>query len=289
MRVLQLDSGREMRGGQWQVLRLHRGLLERGVESMLLAREGGELLRRAAGEGLPCGPLGAAGMLGRYDLFHAHDARTHTMAAVWFRRPLVVSRRVAFPVKRGWLSRWKYRQPDLFLAVSDFVARELSLAGVEDERMDTVYDGVPVPAHVAAGDKVVIPRTSDPAKGMAVALAGVQLAGMEPLVDDDLEVVLQAAKAMVYLSQSEGLGSGILLAMAAGVPVVASDVGGIPEMITSGINGMLVKNTPEAVCEGLRRVYPGMGVNGRNTVLARFTEAHMVDATLASYRRVLGA
>lgn len=287
MRVLQLDSGREMRGGQWQVLRLHRGLLGRGVDSMLLAREGGELLRRARGEGLPCARLGITGLFGRCDIVHAHDAKTHTMAAMWFRRPLVVSRRVAFPVQRSWVSRWKYRQPDLFLPVSNFVARELSLAGVEEERQMTVYDGVPVPEGVVCGDQVVIPRTSDPAKGMAVALAGVQLAGMEALVEDDLEAALRSAKAMVYLSQSEGLGSGILLAMAMGVPVVASDVGGIPEMIESGSNGVLVKNTPEAVCEGLRRVHPRMGLAGRETVLARFTEAHMVDATMAGYMKVL--
>ena len=43
MRILHLDAGKEMRGGQWQVLRLVEGLAAQGVESTLLARE-----RRAA-------------------------------------------------------------------------------------------------------------------------------------------------------------------------------------------------------------------------------------------------
>ena len=39
MRILHLDAGREMRGGQWQVLRLIEGLAAAGVESILMARE----------------------------------------------------------------------------------------------------------------------------------------------------------------------------------------------------------------------------------------------------------
>ena len=51
---------------------------------------------------------------------------------------------------------------------------------------------------------------------------------------------LPHARAMIYLTQSEGLGSGILLAMAHGVTVIASNTGGIPEMIENGVNGILV-------------------------------------------------
>ena len=42
MRILHLDAGREMRGGQWQVLRLIQGLAAAGVESTLLARRHAE-------------------------------------------------------------------------------------------------------------------------------------------------------------------------------------------------------------------------------------------------------
>ncbi len=38
MRVVHIDCGREMRGGQWQALRLLRGLRDRGCESILMAK-----------------------------------------------------------------------------------------------------------------------------------------------------------------------------------------------------------------------------------------------------------
>ena len=43
----------------------------------------------------------------------------------------------------------------------------------------------------------------------------------------------------VYITESEGLGSAVLLAMAAGTPVIASRVGGLPEAIEDGVNGLL--------------------------------------------------
>src|SRR5579863_920791 len=121
MRILHLDSGREMRGGQWQALRLHRGLVERGHESLLLARGESPLLAAAKRAGLPCGvlrPLRLAMLSRGFDVVHAHDARSHTVGALFAGAPLVVSRRVAFPVGDSAISRWKYRKASLFLAVS---------------------------------------------------------------------------------------------------------------------------------------------------------------------------
>ena len=106
MRVLHLDAGKEMRGGQRQVLRLIEGLAAEGVESTLLARAGAPLFEAARRGGWrvePLSLLGAARLARRHDLLHAHDARSHTIAALLPGVPLVVSRRVAFPIG----SRWK--------------------------------------------------------------------------------------------------------------------------------------------------------------------------------------
>ena len=51
MRILHLDAGREMRGGQWQVLRLIEGLAGAGHENLLLARRGSPLFDAAGGAG----------------------------------------------------------------------------------------------------------------------------------------------------------------------------------------------------------------------------------------------
>jgi hypothetical protein len=290
MRILHLDSGREMRGGQWQALRLHRGLIEAGYRSLLLAREGSPLLKEAATTGLPYDVLRPLrlGLLSRqFDLVHAHDAHSHTFAALFSRPPFVVSRRVAFPVRDSAISRWKYGRARLFLAVSRHVAMQLGNAGIEPSRIEVVYDGVAVPARPANGVALLVPHTLDPQKGMALAREAAQLAGVGVEVTENLADDLPRAKALVYLTWSEGLGSGILLAMAHGVTVIASDVGGIPELIRDGENGILVKNNPACVAEAFRRIDPALGRAARATVIQRFTEERMIAATLAAYERVV--
>jgi glycosyltransferase involved in cell wall biosynthesis len=286
MRILHLDSGREMRGGQWQVLRLHEGLIRRGHDSLLLARSGAPLFSAAAQQGLPCAPLSPGNARQRADIVHAHDARSHTFAALLAGAPLVVSRRVAFPVRNSFTSRWKYSRPALFLAVSRFVAHELSRAGVSENRIAVVYDGVPAPDRPAHGDRILVPETHDPAKGMALAEAAAARAGIPLKRSANLTADLPQARALIYLSQSEGLGSGILLGMAHGVTVIASNIGGIPELIENGVNGILVPNEEAAVAEALGHIDPQLGHAARETVLTHFTVDRMVGRTLEAYGRV---
>jgi glycosyltransferase involved in cell wall biosynthesis len=284
VRILHLDTGREMRGGQWQVLRLHLGLLEQGHESCLMVRAGSPLLQHG-GALLHAARLPQ--MSRRFDVVHAHDARSHTLGALLSRAPLVVSRRVAFPVHNSAASRWKYRKPQLFLAVSRFVAGELKHAGVDEARIGVVYDGVPVPPEPARGDAILVPDTGDPEKGRRLAEAAAGRAGLKLLRSSNLEADMPGAKALVYLSRSEGLGSGILLGMAYGLTVIASNVGGIPELIEDGVNGVLVPNDEAAVAGAFARIDPAIGHAARETVRARFTAGHMVRCTLDAYSRVL--
>src|SRR5690349_3109238 len=98
MRVLHLDSGKEMRGGQWQVLSLLKGL---GAGNMLLTPAAGPLMNEAKAANLsvePLSMLSLGAMVREFDVVHAHDARSHTWAAAVPGVPLVVSRRVGFPV-----------------------------------------------------------------------------------------------------------------------------------------------------------------------------------------------
>lgn len=284
MRILHLDTGREMRGGQWQALRLHRGLLECGHESRLLARKGSPLLCQGA-ELLH--PARLPRLSRRFDVVHAHDARSHTLGALLSWAPLIVSRRVAFPIRTSPASRWKYRKPALFIAVSSFVATQLMRAGVAQNRITVVCDGVPVPPEPAQGESILVPHTSDPAKGLALAESAARRAGIPLQRSSDLEADLPRAKALVYLSRSEGLGSGILLAMAYGLCVIASNTGGIPELIEDGVNGILVPNEESAVARAFARIDPALGRAARQTVMARFTVDRMVRSTLDAYSEVL--
>ena len=298
MRVLHLDSGREMRGGQWQAFRLIEGLAAAGVESTLLARAGSPLIEMARARGWNTGPLKFLPLQRGYHLVHAHDSRTHTLAALFARAPLVVSRRVAFEgAASGIAQRWKYGRAAKYLAVSEHVKSILARRGVPASRIEVVYDGVPLVAgSVPANDRhgAVSPANlDDPQKGAALALDAARLAGVELKLSSALERDLASAAIFVYITHREGLGSAVLLAMSAGVPVVASRTGGLPEIVRHGQTGLLVENRAEAIAAAIRTLLDDpalalrMGAAARRTVVERFTVEAMVRRTMEVYRQVL--
>ena len=290
MRVLHVDSGREMRGGQWQVLRLVQGL---GPDSVLLTPPGGPLLQAAEERGLDARPLNMMSLSAlsrRADLTHAHDARSHAWTAALGGSRLVVSRRVAFAVARSVLSRWKYRRPDHYLAVSEHVKRTLVEAEVPAERVSVVYDGVELPDTVAAPNRIVALASSDPLKGRSLMEKAASLAGVEVHYSADLGADLPTASVFVYITHSEGLGSAALMAMAHGVPVVASQIGGLPEIVIHEQTGILTRNDPQAIAAAIRKALDmreRLSATARRCVEERFSTRHMIDNTLLAYRKVL--
>lgn len=295
-RVLHVDTGTAMRGGQFQVLALGRGLRERGVEQEFLAR--GPLLLRLAEEGFAVEEATWWRLWRRWQrrrslsLVHAHDARAHTWAAAAEARPLVVARRVAFPVRSGLLSRWKYGRADRYLAVSEFVAGRLSQAGVPAGRTRVIYDGAEDPGfrppRPTGSGVLLTPFFDDSRKGNVI----VNETGLHVKHSSNLATDLHEATVFIYLSQEEGLGSAVLLAQAAGVPVVASDVGGLPEIVRHEETGLLTENNPRAVRDAVERLIADpdlaarLAANARRQYEARFRLEHMVAATLTAYEEV---
>src|SRR5579864_6490559 len=189
MRVLMLDSGVTMRGGQWQGLRLADGLAQRGHGVTLLTPDRSPCFEHAQKMGLDPKALTAAAVRRisrQVDLTHAHDARSHTLAALLSAAPVIVSRRVSFPV-HGGLSRWKYGRARHFIAVSNHVKGALMAGGVRAEKISVVYDGVPLLSPAAATERIVMPASQDPQKGTALALEAARLAGVSPQLSTDLE------------------------------------------------------------------------------------------------------
>jgi glycosyltransferase involved in cell wall biosynthesis len=171
------------------------------------------------------------------------------------------------------------------------VAGILIEGGIDSQRIDIVYDGVELPETAATGDTIVTPYTQDSAKGMALAEQAAKAADLPLRLSKDLARDLPHARAMLYLTRSEGLGSAILLAMAHGVTAIASNTGGIPEIIENNVNGILVPNDPDSVAAALRMLTAdrcaALGAAARETVRNGFTVPHMLNATLASYQKVL--
>ena len=301
MRILLADSGRAMRGGQWQTFYLLRELGRRGEEVRILAEEDGDLLRRARAEGLDAGPIGP-GALWRWskwaDITHVQDARSHSLGCLLARSPLVVSRRVAFPPGRGPLSRWKYSRAKHYIAVSKYARAVLEHAGVAHERISVVHDGVPSPEVVPSWADRPLPfvamRTGDPMKGDDLIAEAAALAGVEITWSDRIDEDLPRARVFVYVSRSEGLGSAALLAMANGTALIASRAGGLEEVVDSGRTGLLVENRPADIAGAMSRLAhdarfsQSLAAAGPPEVRRRFSLASMARATLIVYRKVIG-
>jgi len=132
-------------------------------------------------------------------------------------------------------------------------------------------------------------------------------AGEQP----DAARLLPALDVFALSSVKEGLPLTLLEAMAAGVPVVATAVGGVPEAVENGRTGLLVPpRDPEALAEAMLRLatataglatalrtaippgdpttdLAGAGARGRARVYRTFSVDAMVDRTAAIYQQVL--
>ena len=93
---------------------------------------------------------------------------------------------------------------------------------------------------------------------------------------------LAAFDVFVFPSRHEGLGSTLLDAMQAGVPIVASDVDGIPELVTHEDNGLLVPvGDPMALAAAVARLRDDPTLAGRLATNARATVARYTVAAMA--------
>jgi glycosyltransferase involved in cell wall biosynthesis len=350
-RVAHLDTGREWRGGQAQVLLLARGLEQRGVHNLVLAPPG-PLLERARAEGLETlawrvrgdwdvsAVFRAREALRRFapDVAHCHDARSHAVGVPAARlagvSAVVVSRRVAFPIR----NQLKYRMPvDRYLCVSRAVAETMRAAGVPAERLAVVPSGI-VLDRAAATDLrglIGVPPNA-PLVGTAAALTaekrhedlidaaaqvdarlpdvhfvwmgeGPRRAILERLRDArglggrihllgfraDARGLIGQCTVAALASEAEGVATSLLDAQASGVPVVATRVGGIPEVVRDGVTGRLVPAAdPTALAAALVEILTNADLHlvmsrAASAWAAEFHIDRTVERTLQEYRLVL--
>ncbi len=110
----------------------------------------------------------------------------------------------------------------------------------------------------------------------------------------DIPECLAAADIAVQPSRSEGLGTAVLEASAAGLPVVATAVGGIPDIVVHGETGLLVPpENPEALAMALVQLARNpdqrvaLGRAARKRVAQLFSVERLVELTDSYYRRFL--
>lgn len=105
---------------------------------------------------------------------------------------------------------------------------------------------------------------------------------------------LSAANIFVLPSRSEGFSNAIVEAMAASLPVVATDVGGNAEAVQNGVSGFIVPSEdPQALAAAILQLLSdpakseAMGAAGKQRVAERFTIDAMMKQTTATYTRLL--
>jgi glycosyltransferase involved in cell wall biosynthesis len=118
----------------------------------------------------------------------------------------------------------------------------------------------------------------------------VHLAGFR----DDVGAVLQRLDILCLTSHSEGMPNAVLEAMAAGRPVVAVRVGGVPELIQHGVNGLIVPpGDAGALAEALLELLQdperaaAMGREGRRLAERHHSCAAVAERLSSSYLRAL--
>jgi len=135
-----------------------------------------------------------------------------------------------------------------------------------------------------------------PCRDELIALsASLGLAGHVHLLGErhDIPRILQALDTFVLPSIAEGISNTLLEAMASGLPVVATRVGGNPELVDDGVSGILVPpRDQEALAEavgaylrdpGLRALH---GASARQRTVACFSLERMTSSYLALYRQL---
>ena len=102
---------------------------------------------------------------------------------------------------------------------------------------------------------------------------------------DDVAGILAGGDIFVLPSRTEAFPNSVMEAMAAGLPVIATAVGGVPELIQDGVNGVLIPpDNRAALIDALRNLVDSparaaaFGQSARDTIASRFSFTRMVTS-----------
>lgn len=364
MKILHVSTPKGWRGGEQQVAYLALALREAGTDQVVMCREGGSLEERLRKESIPCIPFRSRGVAGislayaihractdsGFDILHAHDSHAHSsaiLAATIFgnKTPVLVSRRVDFPVSDSFFSRYKYNHPAVrrIICVSEKIRAITAPAIRAAERLIVVYDGIDTDRFRISIDKRKLRRElglpddvrlignisaladhkdhptfirtaaevlrKHPSSHFIIVGKGPEEQTIRSLIAasghaanihllgfrDDVPEIMKSLDLFLMTSSSEGLGSTVLDAFAAGVPVVATAAGGIPEIVTDGVTGLLAPVKDHArLAAAIERVLTDDSLHeslARNATAtcAGFTFREMARKTREVYEDVLSA
>jgi len=307
MRILHVSTPASWRGGEQQLAYLFEEMRRKGAEQFIACRLGSEMHLYCKQEGAnhfawkkrggvdPSFAMNIKKVCQQHQiqLIHVHDSHAHTfavMAALFGNTtPIVVSRRVDFPVSKSFLSKWKYNHPSIvkIVCVSDAIKeitgrdiRNKSLlttvhSGVDLSRFEnkqiegrlrkeynidaatwlvgnvaalaphkdyfTFIDAVEILVKSGLNARYFIIGKGHLREELEAYIRSKQLGAHIIFTGfrTDIPEVLPELDVFLITSETEGLGTSIIDAFASKVPVVATNAGGIPELVVPRKTGLL--------------------------------------------------
>ncbi|HEU5162718.1 MAG TPA: glycosyltransferase family 4 protein, partial [Thermoanaerobaculia bacterium] len=245
--------------------------------------------------------------------FRSRDAIRQSLMAWLLRRSAARVIAVSNAQAESWIGRRLLPRssvavvPNGVAVPSPAVRRDLEIAGTvigtaavlrEGKGIDVllrafrrIHEFEPKSVLAIAGDGPLAPRLRAEAEALGVA-GSVRWLGYR----EDIPALLASFDLFVHPTLFDALPTSVLEAMAAGVPVVASATGGVPEIITDGRDGLLVLPGDDAALASAvirllrhRSLLREIGAAGRARVAAAFSAERWAASLGAIYRDAMEA
>ncbi|QUX93842.1 glycosyl transferase [Marinomonas sp. A3A] len=246
--------------------------------------------------------------------------------------PYIITRRVDAVVKEKWLNKKTYSNASALIGISTIIANQLrdkqwgevyqipsTLAHLEVDQKEgesfrNTFPGKTIIGHVGAlvdkhkGQKVLIEAAilleknhpdlhivffgdgadKEELESLSKGIKNITWMGFKPKIGDYLPYF----DLFAFPSRNEGLGSTLLDVMDAGVPIIASNVGGIPDIVIDNETGLLVEpNDSSSLADAIIKLSNDKAlqtklIEGAKKQIENYTPQKMAERYLSLYEKI---
>lgn len=358
--ILHVSFHKDWRGGEQQATYLFEECLKKNCLQWVLCSEGNAMEQYCEEKGYPHYSF-KKGFFKNFknrkylfdlcekhhiQIIHAHDSQAHTLAFIscLFGNPIpiVVHRRVDFPVNNSYFSKLKYNIDCVkkYICVSHRIKEVLEPSLEDPSKITVIHSGIDVSRFEGKSPTGILRKEFQVPDGYAIignisALAdhkdyftfintaqkliekGVKakflIIGDGPMEEEirqyiaqknlsdhiimtgfrtDIPDVMPEFDIFLFTSKTEGLGTTVLDAFACGVPVVATQAGGIPEMVEHEQNGLLapIGSAGELADQCLRVLNKEIDLstlkNNAKKTVSQFSKEKMAERVFQVYKEL---